>query len=414
MSQHPHVRRTAMAGNVLEWYDFAVYGYFAATIGKHFFPADDPTVSVVLSFGVFAIGFMGRPIGALILGHLGDILGRRRVLMISILMMAVPIFLIGIMPTYDTLGVLAPVILILLRLLQGASVGGELTGSVTFMREEAHDKKRSLARRLCFSGAVVGVLLGSAVGTLITKVLDADQVASWGWRLPFLAGVVIAVLGFMMRRGLEHEGPPSQEGRSTIPLIGALRDHGRAMITAIGIIAFNATGFYLMFVYITTYLFSVVGETESVAFEINTINMAILALLIPIWGWIGDRIGIHKILLISAGLGIVTSIPLFWLIDHHDPMLEFLGQLGIVLIFAPYIANFGTRMAFLFPKAIRMSAFSTTYNIGLAVFGGTAPLAAAYLIERQVGQLSPAYLLPVAAVISLVALLAARSPSQAA
>ena len=117
MSQHPHVRRTAMAGNVLEWYDFAVYGYFAATIGKHFFPADDPTVSVVLSFGVFAIGFMGRPIGALILGHLGDILGRRRVLMISILMMAVPIFVIGIMPTYDTLGVLAPVILILLRLL---------------------------------------------------------------------------------------------------------------------------------------------------------------------------------------------------------------------------------------------------------------------------------------------------------
>jgi len=408
---HPHARRTAlagMAGNVLEWYDFAVYGYFAATIGKHFFPSDDPAVSTVMSFGVFAIGFLARPFGGLILGHLGDILGRRRVLMISILLMAVPTFLIGVMPTYDTLGVLAPVILILLRLAQGISVGGELTGSVTLMIEETNDdKKRGLAGSWSFAGAVVGVLLGSAVGALITGVLTEDQVAAWGWRLPFLSGVVIAVFGFMMRKGLEHEVVPDHPGRHAIPLLDALRNHRRGMVCAIGIAAFNAAAFYLMLVYITTYLTTIVGQDEQVAFDINTANMAILVLLIPLWGWISDRVGIQKVLLTSVTIAIFATIPLFALIDHVNPLYELLGQLGMVLLLAPYLSCFATRMAFLFPASIRMSAFSTTYNIGLAIFGGTAPLVASYLIERDVGEFSPAYLLTGAAVLSLVALLAA-------
>ncbi len=408
---HPHARRTAlagMAGNVLEWYDFAVYGYFAATIGKHFFPTDDPAVSTVMSFGVFAIGFLARPFGGLILGHLGDILGRRRVLMISILLMAVPTFLIGIMPTYDTLGVLAPVILILLRLAQGVSVGGELTGSVTFMLEETDDhKKRGLAGSWSFAGAVVGVLMGSAVGALITATLTDDQVAAWGWRLPFLSGVVIAVFGFMMRKGLVHEVVPDHPERHAIPLLDALRNHRRAMICAIGITAFNAAAFYLMLVYITTYLMTVVGQDAQVAFEINTANMAILVLLIPLWGWISDRVGIQKVLVVTVVIAVFATIPLFWLIDHKDPLFEFLGQFGMVMLLAPYLSCFATRMAFLFPTSVRMSAFSTTYNIGLAVFGGTAPLAASYLIERDVGEFSPAYLLTGAAVLSLVALLSA-------
>ncbi|MBT6203927.1 MAG: MFS transporter [Rhodospirillaceae bacterium] len=413
MTAHSHARRTALAGvigNVLEWYDFAVYGFFAVTIGKHFFPTDDPAVSVVLSFGVFAVGFLARPVGALIFGHLGDVIGRRRVLMISILMMAIPTFLIGVMPTYDTLGVFAPIILILLRLAQGASVGGELTGSVTFMLEEMSDKKtRGLAGSWSFSGAVAGVLLGSAVGTLVVSVLDADQVAAWGWRLPFLAGVVIAICGFMLRRGLEHEKPPAAaEGRSPIPLFDALREHPRDMLCAVGITAFTATGFYLMFVYITTYLTGVVGETEAFAFEMNTINMMILVVMIPVWGWLSGKIGIQKVLVGSSLVGIVASIPLFTLMDHQHHIMEFLGQFGMVMIIAPFQSCFATRMAFLFPKDLRMSAFSVTYNIGLAVFGGAAPAAAAYLIEQQVGGLSPAYLLTGAAVISFISLLAAR------
>ncbi|MGY8995188.1 MAG: MFS transporter, partial [Alphaproteobacteria bacterium] len=183
--------------------------------------------------------------------------------------------------------------------------------------------------------------------------------------------------------------------------------HRRAMICAIGITAFNAAAFYLMLVYITTYLMTVVGQDAQVAFEINTANMAILVLLIPLWGWISDRVGIQKVLVVTVVIAVFATIPLFWLIDHKDPLFEFLGQFGMVMLLAPYLSCFATRMAFLFPTSVRMSAFSTTYNIGLAVFGGTAPLAASYLIERDVGEFSPAYLLTGAAVLSLVALLSA-------
>jgi MHS family proline/betaine transporter-like MFS transporter len=416
--QHPDLRRTTlagMAGNVLEWYDFAVYGYFAAVIGKHFFPSDDPAVSTILSFGVFAIGFLARPFGGLILGHLGDILGRRRVLMISILLMAIPTFLIGVMPTYDTLGVMAPIILILLRLAQGVSVGGELTGSVTFLLEESDEpRKRVLAGSWSFAGAVAGVLMGSAVGSLVTSFLSAEQVADWGWRLPFLSGIVIAVFGFMMRRGLVHEVVPHHPERHAIPLIDALRRHRRGMICSMGIAAFNASAFYLMLVYLTTYLETVVGEDAAVAFDINTVNMAILVVLIPVWGWISGRVGIQKVLVSTVTIALFATIPLFWLIDHKDPLYIFLGQFGMVMLMAPYLSCFGTRMAFLFPASVRMSAFSTTYNIGLAIFGGTAPMVASYLIEREVGEFSPAYMLTGAALLSLIALLAAPRSVEAA
>ncbi len=416
-------RRAAMAGmigNVLEWYDFAVYGFFAATIGKHYFPSDDPTVSVVAAFGVFAIGFLARPIGAVILGHLGDLLGRRRVMMISIMMMAVPTFLIGVMPTYDTLGVMAPVVLILLRLMQGASVGGELTSSVTFMIEEAAPGKgRTLAGSWSFSGAIGGVLLGSLVGTLITSLLTADQVDAWGWRLPFLAGLIIAVTGMVLRRDLNRA--PGQEaeeklhyakGLGDLPLLRAIREHRGDFLRAIGITAFDAAGFYILFVYITTYLSGVTGMPGSQAFEIDTVSMVVLVVLIPISAWMGDRIGLQRMCLASSGAGIVLTIPLFMLMDHGDPGLSLIGELCFAVILAPFIAGFGTRMALLFPREIRMSAFSVSYNIGLAVFGGTAPMLASYLIERGAGNLSPAYLLTASAAISFLCLLSARrSPS---
>jgi MFS transporter, MHS family, proline/betaine transporter len=418
MTRTMGARRAAMAGmigNVLEWYDFAVYGFFAATIGKHYFPSDDPTVSVVAAFGVFAIGFLARPIGAVILGHLGDLLGRRRVMMLSIMLMAVPTFLIGVMPTYDTLGVMAPVILILLRLVQGASVGGELTSSVTFMIEEAAPEKgRTLAGSWSFSGAIGGVLLGSLVGTLITSVLTPEQVESWGWRVPFLAGVVIAITGMILRRDLSRgeEKLHYAKGLGELPLLRAIREHRGDFLRAIGITAFDAAGFYLLFVYITTYLSDVTHVPGQEAFEINTISMVVLVVLIPLSAWAGDRIGPQRMCLASSGAGIVLTIPLFMLMDHGDPALSLVGELCFALLLAPFIAGFGTRMALLFPRDIRMSAFSVSYNIGLAVFGGTAPMLASYLIERGAGNLSPAYLLTGAAAISFVSLLSARrSPS---
>jgi len=401
----------AMIGNVFEWYDFAVYGFFAASIGQHFFPDDDPSVSVVVAFGVFAIGFLARPLGAVILGHLGDLMGRRRVMMLSVLLMAVPTFLIGVMPTYDTLGVMAPVILILLRLLQGASVGGEMTSSVTFLIEEvAPAQRQGFAASWCFSGSIAGVLLGSATGSVIALLLSPEDLAAWGWRIPFLLGVVIAVAGFVMRRELtdDAERPHWQSKPDELPLWRTVRDHGWDFVRAIGITAYDAAGFYLMFVYITTWLTGMAGEGQDAAFDVNTSSMVVLVALIPLFGALGDRIGLQRMCLLSSGAGVVLTLPLFLLLDHSDPWLALAGELGFVVILAPFIGCFGARIALMFPRDIRMSAFSVSYNIGLAVFGGTAPMLASWMIEEGSGVFAPGYLLTGAALISFVALLSAR------
>jgi MHS family proline/betaine transporter-like MFS transporter len=400
-----------MAGNVLEWYDFAVYGFFAATIGKHFFPSDDPSVSVVAAFGVFAVGFVARPVGAVVLGQLGDVIGRRRVMMASILLMAVPTFLIGVMPTYDTLGVMAPVILVLLRLLQGASVGGEFTSSVTFMIERTPPGgRRTLAQSWCFSGSGVGVLMGTAMGSVVTAFLTADQMSAWGWRLPFLAGASIAVFGWLLRRDLSESPAPVRHGAGfgDLPLVKVLRQHRGDFLRAIGITAFDASFFYVLFVYITTYLTTVEGRPESLVFDIDTASMVLLVVLVPIAALLGDRFGAQRMCLASAAAAVVLTIPLFSLFEHPEPWVSLAAQFGFVLLLAPYAATFGARMALLFPREVRLSAFSVSYNIGFAVFGGASPMIASYLIARGAGDLSPAYLLTATAAISTIALHSAR------
>ncbi|MEM7123190.1 MAG: MFS transporter [Pseudomonadota bacterium] len=407
-SSNSRVRLASMVGNALEWYDFAIYGYFAATIGFQFFPDDDPAVSVIASFGVFAIGFLARPVGAVLFGHLGDRVGRRRVLVLSIVLMAGPTTLIGFLPTYDDIGFWAPAILIALRLLQGLSVGGEMTGSITFMVEGAPPSRRGLAGSWAYLGVGIGFLLGSAAGSLVTWLLDGAAVDDWGWRLPFLCGAIIAVCGYVIRRhGLSETYHPESSSAPWYqgPLRQALATHGRQMIQAIGIAAFFAGGFYLIFVYLTTYITRVVGDPAADAFDINSINMIFYTALSVVGGVLGDRLGFRRMLLALAVLGVVLSWPLFWLVDQSDPVLSFLGQFGFVLILAPYGGLFATTMALLFAPNVRMSGFSVSYNVSFAALGGTAPLVAAYLIDRNAGDMSPAYVLMVCAAISIAAII---------
>lgn len=402
------VRLAGMIGNALEWYDFAIYGYFAATIGTHFFPAENRAVSIIAAFGVFAIGFLARPVGSIVFGSLGDRVGRRFVLVVSVLTMAVPTTLIGLLPTYAQIGIAAPLILILLRLLQGLSVGGEMSGSVTFMVEGTAPRKRGLAGSWAYFGVGVGFLLGSAAGSLVTGFLTSDQVAEWGWRIPFLFGSVIGVCGYVIRRhGLEDGYRPSGEAVQWYdgPLRKALVDHRKQMIQSIGITAFTASGFYMAFTYLTTYITVTVGDPASVAFTVNTINMVLFAVLAVVGGLAGDRFGFGRVLLPITIAGFVLALPLFWLIDHSDPVLVFIGQFGFVLLLGPYGGLFATSMALLFPPAVRMSGFSVAYNIGFAAFGGMAPVAASYLVHRTQSDLSPAYVLMVGAAITTATLI---------
>ena len=218
MSQSPGPSRrriilAGLVGNVMEWYDFAVYGYFASVIGHQFFPAADPATSLIAAFGAFAAGFLVRPIGGLVFGRIGDLVGRQRALTLSVLTMALPTVLIAVLPTYATLGFAAPVLLVSLRIIQGLSVGGEYTGSLVFLVEHAPPNGRAFSAVWGAWGATAGILLGSGVGDVLARLLTEEQITSWGWRLPFLMGILVAGTGYLVRRSI-HADKPTAESKS--------------------------------------------------------------------------------------------------------------------------------------------------------------------------------------------------------
>jgi MHS family proline/betaine transporter-like MFS transporter len=275
-------------GNVMEWYDFAVYGYFAATIGQHFFPSDNRTTSLIAAFGVFAAGFLMRPLGGAVFGHIGDRVGRKAALTISVLAMAIPTFLIGLLPGYATLGPLAAVLLVLLRMVQGLSVGGEYTTSIVFLVEGAGRRHHGFAGSWSGFGAIGGILLGSAVGALVTVAFSQEAVRSWAWRLPFLLGLVVGLAGLYIREHIPELHQSTKHARGRSPVWEALRSQPRAVLRIALLNVINAIGFYIAFVFLVTYMQTASGLTEAAALEINTLNMVALLAMIPLSGWLSD------------------------------------------------------------------------------------------------------------------------------
>src|SRR5262245_7185179 len=251
---HHHRRRIVWAGivgNVMEWYDFAIYIFFARTIGSLFFPADDPTSSLLAAYAVFAVGFFMRPVGAILFGHIGDRVGRGPALVWSVVAMAVPTLIMGLLPTYEDIGILASILMLLCRMMQGLAVGGEYTSSAVFLAETAEPHRRGAASAWAVFGATGGILLGSAVGALVLNLLPLDQVVAWGWRIPFIFGVLVGVAGFMLRRRMPFDKPAAHQGS---PLIKAISEHPLAMLQAVAISLVNAVAFYLIFVYLIAWL----------------------------------------------------------------------------------------------------------------------------------------------------------------
>jgi MFS transporter, MHS family, proline/betaine transporter len=392
-------------GNTLEWYDFAVYGYLAPIIAQQFFPSSSPTVSLISTFGVFAAGFLMRPIGSLLLGHIADKAGRSKALLLSVALMAIPTTLIAFLPTYESIGIAAPILLTVLRLLQGLSVGGEYTGSSVYLYEIANKERRSFIVSWALVGATFGILLGSGVAAVATSLLPADDLATWGWRVPFAFGLLVGLTGFMIRSGTkadQTDQPPSPHDPVSVPVREVVRNHRPALLRTIACNVLNGVGFYLTFVYLTTYLVAYSKLTESKALSINTGVMIVFMFLVPAVGYLADKTNRRILLLIGSGGVAVLGLPMFWLLHHHDTAMVVLGQLGLAVVLAFFFAPLMATMIAQFPRSVRVTGYSIGYNIPLALFGGTAPLVATYLIDKTHLQLAPAFYLIAAGILTFI------------
>lgn len=405
--------RAGLAGNVLEWYDFGVYGYFAAAIGSQFFPAHDPTVSLIASFAVFAIGFLARPLGGMIFGHVGDRLGRRTAVVVSVVSMTIPTCLMAILPTHAEIGLAAPLLLIALRLAQGLAVGGEYTTSMVLMVEQAQPGRRGRVGSFAPFGALIGLLLGSGFGGAITASISPAQAASWGWRLAFLAGLAIGIVVFLIRRRLPQESAIAAPEATLSPLADAFRTQKRAILEVIG---FNLTigiGFYLCFVYITTWLHQVAAVQPTTALLVNSFSLAAMMLMTPLLGALSDRVGRKPILFLGAAGTAIGAVPLLWLMSHPNLPAIVFGQLGFAFLLACFSGAGPAFMVEAIPKHIRCSGLSVGYNLSLSIFGGTVPMVAVYLIARTDNDLAPAWYLVAAALITawMVAIIKRQEPA---
>ena len=405
MSPPPKYKTVAagMIGNLLEWYDFAIYGYFAAAIGRHFFPHQDPVAQLLSAFGVFAVGYLMRPVGGALIGHIGDRFGRRAALTFSVVAMAIPTFLIGLLPGYATIGLAAPVALTLLRMVQGLSVGGEYTSSMVFLVEQAPERRRGLMGALASCGATAGILLGSAVGAGFAATMSSAALEAWGWRIPFLLGLVVGIAGYLLRRHVQESLPT--ERRQRAPIVETLRDHWWVVLGIAGLSAFFAASFYVTFVYLVSWLQTADGIAPARALEINSFSMAVVLPITIAAGWLSDRSGRKPFLLLATILGFVAALPLWWMMHHPSAELAQLGQLGLVLIVGLFVGALPAAMVECAPPSVRCTTVALGYNVTLGVIGGLTPLVAAWLVERTGDELAPAFLIMATAVISFLVIL---------
>ncbi len=392
----------ATIGNALEWYDFAIYGYFASILGAHFFPEENATASMLSIFGVFAAGFLMRPLGGLLYGPIGDRFGRSRALTLSVALMAIPTFLVGILPGTEQIGLAAPIALVLLRLLQGLSVGGEYTSSMILLVEQAPPGRRAFLGCWSVTGSVFGFVAGAGLSALATSLLSPEALGQWGWRIPFLLGAVVGLAGFYLRRRMAAKfGALRTETGGFALLAEVFREHWRTVARIAGLQAMAAVGFFMMFTYVTTSLSASVSFPEAEALQINIGTLVVLTFAIPLAAVLSDRIGRRPVLFTATIGTIVLAYPLFRIMHHDNAGLIIFGEMGFAILMALFYGAGAATMAEMVPRAVRCTVLALGYNAAYALLGGTTPMIATYLVERTGDDLSPAFFLIAAGVVSL-------------
>ena len=391
--------RTALAGligNVLEWFDFAVYGYFASNIGHQFFPKSDPAAQQFLAFAVFALGFLARPAGSLVLGRIGDRIGRRPLLTLSIALMGGATLLLGLLPNYDQIGLAAPMLLMLMRVIQGFSLGGEFTGSMVYTTEQSSPLMRGLVSSSTAAGTTIGFILGSASAWAINASLMPADVDAWGWRIPFVGSVVLVIAGYFLRRGISEtaEGLKAKTLRS--PLVTSLVADWRAIVQTFGIIAMTNAAYYLTFTYAVERRKALAAASGASAsgeefLLANTISLVVVLVAKPLGGWLSDLIGRRRLMIVLTVAVMAVIYVAQQMMLYGAPGTFILGQMLLAVPIGMALGLQGAMVVEIFPLKTRVTSMSFAYSVTLALAGGTAPMVSTWLIETLHQPLAPAF-----------------------
>ena len=391
----------AVIGNVLEWYDFAVYGYVAAIIGKNFFPGTDETTELLKAFLTFGLGFVARPIGGIVIGRMGDTHGRKAALLLTIFLMAAGTVLIGVLPTYASIGFAAPALLLVCRLMQGFSTGGEWGGSTAFIVEWAPKGRRGLFGSFQQMSVVAGLLLGSAFAALLNTALTPAQMGEWGWRIPFLVGGLLGPIGIYMRRTIDETPAYAKVlSVSTAPETGP---SGLALAArAFGFTIVWTVCFYVLLTYMPSWTAKYMNLSAAAALWSNTIGLIVLVISIPVMGHLSDRYGRRPLLLACCIAFVVLPWPLFvYLSSGNVPYVALvLIQIAIAILISLYSGAGPAAIAEIFPTRRRSTWMTTGYALSVAIFGGSAPYLSIWMIQKLGTPIAPVYYLIAAAVVS--------------
>ncbi|MCP4382085.1 MAG: MHS family MFS transporter [Hyphomicrobiales bacterium] len=405
----PTISRRSLAGivggNTLEWYDFIAYGSVAPLLAKAFFPTTSQSVGLILTFAIFASGYVARPLGGLLIGYVGDRLGRRRALLISIGLMAFPTVAVAALPTYAAAGIVAPLLLLLLRFLQGCSVGGEYPTAMSYVVESAPPGKRGVYGSLTMFGVGIGLLLASGVTTAANSILGPDEMQAWGWRIPFFAASVLVIGTIYLRMGLP-ESPAFVNRASRIvtnPVLQSLRYARGSILRVFLFLILNSVAFYTVSVFVVTYLKATVGFSFEDALVISTISSSAMLGFIILAGRLSDRIGRRPTSAIAAVLMLLFSYPIFLVFNQGSFTLALIAQLIFVGILAMVMAPIPAMLAEQFPTSSRLSSVGLAFNLSITLFGGTAPLVNEFLVSQTGWPDAPALYLMAASFVTLIA-----------
>ncbi|WP_461000145.1 MFS transporter [Streptomonospora sediminis] len=428
VAEHRTTRRAVLAaalGNATEWYDFGVYSYLAVVIGAVFYPSQTPAVQLIATFTTFAAAFLIRPVGGMFFGPLGDRIGRKRVLAVTMLMMAAGTSAIGLIPSFDTIGIAAPVLLLTARLVQGFSTGGEYGGAATFVAEYAPDRRRGFLASWLEFGTVSGYVSGALLVTVLSTLLGDDAMLAWGWRVPFLVALPLGAVGLYLRLRLQDTpmfgtaaayGPAADSAAATGRSTAGTGDSGkrpgqfrativeqwRSLLLCVGLVLVFNVNNYMTTSYMPTYLSAELGYSATHGLLMALAAMVLMLVAVTGVGRLSDRFGRRPVLMSGSICSIVLALPAFWLLQLGSAAGVLLGMAVLALVLVHFSGTAPASLPAFFPTRVRYGALAIAFNVSVAVFGGTTPLVAEALVDATGNPYAPALQLMAAGAVGAV------------